>query len=860
MPDALKAPLWAKLMLALPLLFIIWSLSLIVSVNGLQRDVTGKVVLVGGLNGLELSLHALEKEVRASQRSGARQPSHARWKALVADYRRNAALVFAHEYPLIAPPLAELDTTLAKMDQIYNQELSPAVSDTERAISENEFRAALINSLDGVESAIREIRRSLSQHSTELAAKWRQLNLLVVISCLLAVVVAFLFNRISRDLARRKQAQGELKRERDFSRAVIETVASLVVVLDREGRIIRFNRACEQLTGYEFSEVEGRFFWDLFIAPEESQMVRANFAKLQAGEFPIENENHWLTKDGGRRLISWANTSLLDAVGKPEYIIGTGLDITEPRHAEAALRKSHNVLRAVIEGTPDAIFVKDLEGRYIMVNTAFARFLGEPIQEIIGKSDTELYLPETAQQFIEDDRQVLSTGETRSFEGVAHGPSITQMYLVTKAVYRDHQGKVIGLIGISHDITERKRAEEQRLAFVREQQARMDAEEANRIKDEFLTTLSHELRTPLTSILGWTQLLNTEQLDTRNRERALEVIGRNARAQRQLIDDLLDISRIVTGKIRLDTRPTTLAPLIEAAMDGVRPTAALKNIQLELSLDAVSAKVEGDAGRLQQVFWNLLTNALKFTPEGGCVGVRLESFDDAARITVADTGEGISAEFLPYVFDRFRQGDSSTTREYGGLGLGLALVQYLVELHGGTVRVESPGEGEGSTFTVNLPLLPAQEEAQATIERPSPLKAAASNGVEKLEGLRVLVVDDDEDACEIVGLALEKCGAKTRLANTASVALEVLESWRPDLLISDIGMPEHDGYALLQKVRNLPPERGGLVPALALTAYATETDRERVLAAGFQLHVVKPVELKELAEAVASLVGRAKEV
>ncbi|HEX8491441.1 MAG TPA: ATP-binding protein [Pyrinomonadaceae bacterium] len=534
-------------------------------------------------------------------------------------------------------------------------------------------------------------------------------------------------------------------------------------------------------------------------------------------------------------------------------------DVTERRQSEASLRESHSVLRAVIEGTPDAIFVKDIEGRYVMVNSAFAGFLGKSPAEIIGKSDTELYLPETARQFIEDDQKVLSTGETQTFEGVARGPDITQMYLVTKAVYRDHQGHVIGLIGISHDITERKRAEEQRLAFVREQQARKDAEEANHIKDEFLTTLSHELRTPLTSILGWTQLLNTGQLNKELRARALEVMERNARAQRQLIDDLLDISRIVTGKIRLDARPVSLAPIIEAALDSVRPTAALREIQLHLHLDANEVRVQGDSTRLQQVIWNLLANALKFTPEGGSIAVSLERLKETARITVTDTGQGISPEFLPYVFERFRQADSSTTREYGGLGLGLALVQYLVELHNGTVRVESQGEGKGATFTVNLPLVAEREPDEG--HQPIPHTTTTSaNCVEEIEGLRVLVVDDDVDFCEMVGLALGKCRVEVRLATSAAEALEMLESWLPDLLISDIGMPEEDGYSLLQKIRALPRERGGQIPAVALSAYATDVDRERSLAAGFQLHIVKPVELKELAGALASLAGRAGKV
>lgn len=858
MSNAFKAPLWTRLVLVLPLLFIIWGIWLIVSVNTLQAEVTANVTLISRLNELGFSLRELEKglgEIKPGEDVAA---SRARWQSLVENYQQRAVAVNANDASLASPQLAGINADVALMGQTFNRVLSSASPSAERATQVASFRASLKHSIDEVDSAVRFARQRLSQLSLNLASKWRQLNLLVIISCLLAIVVAFLLSRLHRDLRQRKQAQDELKKERDFSSAVIETVGSLVVVLDREGRIVRFNRACEQLTGCSFAEVENKFYWELFILPEEIEPVKAVIAKVVAGEFPNTHVNHWVTKDGRQRLVSWANTALLDEEGQPEYVISTGLDVTDRRKAEAAVREGHNVLRAVIEGTPDAIFVKDLDGRYIMANSSAAGFLGKTAEEIIGKSDTELYLPETARRFIEDDQKVLSTGVTQTFEGVAHGPDITQMYLVTKTVYRDHEGNVIGLIGISHDITERKRAEEQRIAFAREQQARMDAEEANRVKDEFLTTLSHELRTPLTSILGWTQLLTTGNLDEGLQARALEVIERNARAQRQLIDDLLDISRIVAGKIRLDARPTSVAPLIEAALDSVRPVAAIKNIRLELVLDDRTVKVQGDAVRLQQIIWNLLTNALKFTPEGGCVTVRLERADEMVWITVTDTGQGISPEFLPYVFDRFRQADSSTTREYAGLGLGLALVQYLVELQGGTVRVESSGEGQGATFTVNLPLL-AEREPDA-IKQPAPLKATTPTNIEEIEGLRVLVVDDDADSCEIIGLALRRCHVEVRLANSAAEALEVLGRFLPDLLISDIGMPDEDGYSMLRKVRALPPERGGRIPAVALTAYATDIDRKRALAAGFQMHIGKPVELKELAEALAGLAGRTKKV
>jgi signal transduction histidine kinase/CheY-like chemotaxis protein len=398
-----------------------------------------------------------------------------------------------------------------------------------------------------------------------------------------------------------------------------------------------------------------------------------------------------------------------------------------------------------------------------------------------------------------------------------------------------------------------------RRALDSERAARAEAEAASRLKDEFLATVSHELRTPMTAVLGWAHLLRVnDQLSETDREHALEVIERNARSQNQLIEDLLDVSRIITGKLRLDVRAVEPVSFIEAAIEAVVPAAEAKEIRIRKSLDAGAPEVFGDPARLQQVVWNLLSNAIKFTPRGGHVEVRLERANSHLEISVTDSGAGIEAEFLPYVFDRFRQADGSTRRQYGGLGLGLAIVRHLVELHGGTVAAASAGEGLGATFTVRLPLMAAyQLEAEEARSRDaaSP-QALAVEWPDRIEGLKILVVDDEADTLELLKLSLEQCGAHVTTASSSSEALGVLSQEVPDVIVSDIGMPFEDGYEFIRKVRALPPERGGRIPAVALTAYASTQDRLRVLRSGYQMHVAKPVELTELTAIVSSVAGR----
>ncbi|MBD2078678.1 hybrid sensor histidine kinase/response regulator [Leptolyngbya sp. FACHB-17] len=415
---------------------------------------------------------------------------------------------------------------------------------------------------------------------------------------------------------------------------------------------------------------------------------------------------------------------------------------------------------------------------------------------------------------------------------------------------------------LAKEIRQRKRAEEERAQLlIQEQQARAEAERLSRLKDEFLSTISHELRTPLNAILGWAQILRTSKVDEVRMHRVLETIERNARSQAQLVEDLLDISRIIAGKIRLNVQTIVPVSMIEAAIETVQPAADAKHICLQTVLDPAAGPVLGDSERLQQIVWNLLSNAIKFTPKQGRVQVCLQRINSHIEIIVSDTGQGISPDFLPYVFDRFRQADGSITRSFGGLGLGLAIVRQLVELHGGTVHAESPGEGQGATFTVKLPVMAVGATSIGSeSERVHP---AVSGTVEfdsspRLDGLRLLIVDDDADMRELLAYTLEACGAEVIAAASAAEAIAILTASAASLhlLISDIGMPDEDGYRLLHRIRALPTEQGGRIPAVALTAYARTQDRTAALLAGFQSHLAKPVEPAELVAVVANLAGR----
>lgn len=572
------------------------------------------------------------------------------------------------------------------------------------------------------------------------------------------------------------------------------------------------------------------------------------------------------------------------------------------RQAEQ-LRQSEKRFRLLSMCSPVGIFLLDIEGQCTYTNPRYQEICGFTAAEGLGEG--------WLQALYEDDRQkAILAWESciRETQEISHEyrfqtpeGRVRWAHIRTSPMFSD-QGHLVGHVGTIEDITERKQAEEVREQMLREQIARREAETANRMKDEFLAVLSHELRTPLNAMLGWSRLLRTRKLDAKTIERALETIERNATAQAQLIEDILDVSKVIRGKLRLNWLPVNLVSVIEAAIDVVRTQADAKSIQLELTQSVADAQTWGDSVRLQQVVWNLLSNAIKFTPEGGRVEVQLEkvtesdssrtetiqvgrqankrsiarttqeleslenpaepldpvhpSFlaphaSDFFQITVTDTGIGISLDFLPHVFDRFRQADSTITRSHNGLGLGLAIVHHLVELHGGIVTAESLGEGQGSTFTVKLPLREKMPPIQAN--RESVLSATPRS--ETLEGVKILLVDDEADAREFINFALQQYGAVTTLTDSVQQALTQLEVVQPDVLISDIAMPEQDGYMLIRQIRQTEQHNGRSLPTIALTAYSSAEDCQKALSVGFNAHLPKPVEIGELVDTIAQLLS-----
>lgn len=514
------------------------------------------------------------------------------------------------------------------------------------------------------------------------------------------------------------------------------------------------------------------------------------------------------------------------------------------------------VLAAIVESSDDAIVGKNLDGIIISWNAGAESVFGYTADEALGRSITMLLPTER----LDEERHILAT--LARGERVAHfetkrvrkDGTIIDVSLSVSPI-KDATGRVVGGAKIARDVTARKRLEtQQRALLAKEQTARALAESASRAKDAFLAMISHELRTPLSPIVTWAKMLRDGVLEERQRVRAAEVIARNAAAQAQLIDDLLDVSRIVSGKMRLQVTRVDLRDVVHAACDVVRPAADAKGIRLNAVLDTDVGPVSGDPHRLQQVVWNLLSNAVKFTPKEGRVRVVLERVNSHVEIVVSDSGQGFASEFQPHLFERFMQADAGAARSHGGLGLGLAIVRHIVELHGGTVAAHSDGPGCGATFRVCLPREPIAR-SEATDRHPTLSARPVAPELTLLDGIRVLVVDDEPDASEAVATLLATQGAEVRVAASVGAAIAELRQWVPDVIVSDIGMPDQDGYALLAKVRALPAPAGA-TPAVALTAYATIDDRVRSFSAGFQAHVSKPVDPSELVAIVASFGGR----
>ena len=703
-------------------------------------------------------------------------------------------------------------------------------------------------------------------------------------------------------LDERERAEAAVKESEERYRELVENANDIVFTLDLEGNVTSVNKAVESITGYSQAELLGMNMSE-FLTPGSTETAHHMTERKLAGEERTSYEVDVRAKDGGTFTLE-ISSRLTIHQGKPVGVQGVARDITTRRQAEEALRLAdqralseyERLLEKVAKlaqtlGTARDLGVifwglKEFTLLSVPCDGLFVS-LYDPIRDVRiacygwgdGQEIDTSELPPMPVNFTGPNSRAVRTNqviitndymkETLGHPAVLVGPDNGLRPQSSLSAPMAVMGRIIGTIEVQSYKKAAYREEHataMRMAtnltavaienvrlLERESTARASAEESNRLKDEFLATVSHELRTPLTAILGWSRMLQGGSLETDMATRAIETIKRNAKVQAQIIDDILDVSRIITGNLYLELHPIELPPVLESAINVVRPTAEAKGIQIEVNFEPEPAAVSGDSNRLQQVFWNLLSNAVKFTPAGGKVMVHLRHVDSKVEIEVADTGQGITSEFLPFVFDRFRQADSTSTRQHGGLGLGLAIARHLIEIHGGSIEARSHGEGQGATLTVRLPLVGSVTEASgASIQARMQAEEESRERLKSqqlLSGLHVLIVDDDRDTLELLSAALTQRRARVTTASSAAEALRALKFFRPDVLISDIAMPGEDGYQLIQKVIALDMAPG--IQAIAITAYAKQEDKERALAAGFQRYLAKPVELGELISAVA---------
>ena len=672
-------------------------------------------------------------------------------------------------------------------------------------------------------------------------------------------------SKVARDITERKGAETRLRASEQRFRQLWATTTDAILIMDADQHIEYANPAVEQVFGFTPEEVMTQgltlLMPERLHEPHRQGMKRylatgkrkldwraTEIPALHQGgyEFPIEIAFSHFHEEGRDLFAAFMR------------------DITDRKQAQEALQRSESLFRELADAMPNIVWAAQPDGQVDYYNRRWYEFTGSDVGASGEGSWMPILHPADQQTARESWARSIETGEPYELEFRYRRESDGEYrwHLGRALPVRDGSGAIQRWFGTSTDIHDQKVLQQQNEQLLHsERAARGEAERASRMKDEFLATLSHELRTPLNAILGWVQILSGGGTPAaEDLTQGIEVIERNARAQAKIIEDLLDMSRIISGKIRLDVQRVELASITLAAVESIRPAAEAKGVALSAIIDPAAKPVSGDPNRLQQVFWNLLSNAVKFTPRGGKVQVLLERVNSHLELSVLDTGQGIRPEFLPHVFDRFRQADASTIRKHGGLGLGLAIVKQLVELHGGTVRVKSAGEGTGSTFIVALPLSPINDDDPEVSERRHPAAPSTLpldfHSCIKLKGVKILVVDDELDARMLVRRLLHECDAIVRIAGSAEEAMDLIAAEVPEVIVSDIGMPGEDGYSLIRRVRALPPEKGGLTPAVALTAYARAEDRMRAVLAGFQMHIAKPVERAELLTMVSSLAAR----
>ncbi|BAY11512.1 PAS domain-containing protein [Calothrix sp. NIES-2098] len=651
---------------------------------------------------------------------------------------------------------------------------------------------------------------------------------------------------INLDISDRKRAEEELRQSEEFNQRMLASSSDCIKVLDLDGRLLYINPGgiclleIDDLTPLLNSE------WRCFWQDDARQMAEEAIAAAKVGELG-RFQGYCPTAKGTPKWWDVVLTPIRNSAGQVVQLLCISRDITDYKNAEEAIRQSEARYRYLAEAIPHLVWTCNADGECDYVNKNLCEYTGLTFAQALGFGWLSAVHPDDRQlsQELWEDAIQNRTFYKHEYRFRRNSDGSYRWHLILGLPLKDEQGRIVKWFGTCTDIDDQKQLEIERDRILQlEQVARNEAEKANRIKDEFLAILSHELRSPLNPILGWTKLLQSRKLDDSKTAEALATIERNANLQTQLIDDLLDIARILRGKLSLNADPVNLAFVIEAAIDTVRTAAVAKSILIHPVLPNIG-QVSGDAVRLQQIVWNLLSNAIKFTPSGGQIDIWLERVGKEAQITVADTGKGINREFLPHIFESFRQEDVSVTRKYGGLGLGLAIVRHLIEAHGGTVTADSPGEGQGATFTVRLPLLHVEPES----DRVEELSADAFN----LAGIKILTIDDEPDSRDLIEFLLAEYDAEVMTVASSAEFLTAVELFQPDILVSDIGMPEVDGYTLLKQVRSLPEERGGKIPAIALTAYAGEINQQQALEAGFQRHLSKPIDPDLLILAIIQL-------
>jgi PAS domain S-box-containing protein len=676
-------------------------------------------------------------------------------------------------------------------------------------------------------------------------------------------------SKTARDITARKRAAAELAAQQAWFRITLGSIGDAVIAADPTGRIMYMNSTAEGLTGWPLTKAKGLPLVDVFNIVNEKTRVRVeNPADLviRIGHIVgLANHTVLISRAGVERAIADSAAPIVDDTNRILGVVLVFRDVTEERRAEEAIAEQREWLETTLESIGDAVIATDVRGHVVFMNPVAERLTGWRSDRARGRACTEVFQIVNEQTRREAENPVTRVLAEGAIVGLANHTLLISTDGTERPIddsgapIRNRDGHIVGVVLVFRDVSERRRLEIERLAVASERErlldaervARSEAERASRVKDDFVAMVSHELRTPLNAILGWTQLMMQER-NPAILERGLDVVARNTRVQAQLISDLLDVSRIVAGKLRLEIHPVDLDTVVREAVEALQPEAKVKGIEIRTDILEYPGPIAGDPARLQQIVWNLVSNAIKFTPSGGTVVVSIRRQEPNVEIVVQDTGVGIRPDVIDHVFDRFHQADWSITRRFGGLGLGLSIVKHLAELHGGSVHGESAGEGQGSTFRV---MLPSSALATVSESRAAFLLPAAMDDVISLAAMRVMLVEDEPDTREFLTRLLTQHGAVVTAASSAAEAIAQFERERPDILISDIGLPEVDGYDLIQQIRQGAAPRSATVPAIALTAYARAEDRRRALLSGFQRHLAKPIEPSELLTALASFQG-----